>query len=359
MMLSEACATRAIAWRRLFRPARLCETFRPVVYHLSASSSATKLTTPLERLARHPLFDRRVVGLIDRFLHWHIRYERSLCAWDVACDEQSGWIWSLGHAGPNGRFSYLQAVNWKTGDAHVHRVQNSVSFMHFDRDRSVLLGAGFSPVALVYDRNDMNKAPTAFIIDTDKCYAETCGVAIHPTSGHVFVGKKSQGSELVDKIQVFSDWSTFLYPASWATPMHEFSVALACMSNVMLDAKHDELYVSSFRPAGVFVYGTDGRFHRAFGADKLAYPRDIVLHPNTDEVIVADSQMHCLQVFTRMGQHLYTVGGQVRAAYGHANLDAKDNAFFCAPTGLYVCPDTGHVLVADHKYCICAVTWCC
>jgi DNA-binding beta-propeller fold protein YncE len=150
-------------------------------------------------------------------------------------------------------------------------------------------------------------------------------VAVHPTTGDVFVSDRPAAS-----IYVFSSDGTFLRTfdpgprfGGWA-PL-----------GLAFDAKGDLFVTNVGAPfESVQQFGPDGKFVRTYGAEgELAFPNGVSVDANGN-VYVSDSNNGRLVIFDRMGNKL----GLVRRGVGVGDLGL--------PRGSAI-DDAGRIYVAD------------
>ena len=75
----------------------------------------------------------------------------------------------------------------------------------------------------------------------------------------------------------------------------------------------DRLYVTDASRHEVVALGFDGRFLAAFGAEVLQRPVGIAWDDGAQELFVVDGQAHVVQVFSRDGDPIRTIGGRGEA----------------------------------------------
>ena len=133
-------------------------------------------------------------------------------------------------------------------------------------------------------------------------------------------------------MKVFSEHGEFLFQFD---PIDR-ETRLFAPNQLTINATAEEAYITdAYYRHRVWIFSTSGEFRRHFGFDQCHTAEGIVVHPHTQEIIVA-SLRHSLQVLDRRGNLLRTFDNQA----------CGDKAFYVAQ-GLCADSTSGYVMVAD------------
>jgi len=167
------------------------------------------------------------------------------------------------------------------------------------------------------------------------------GVDLDPTTGHILVADTGN-----DRIQIF-DAKSFAYVSTLGGAGSD-DAQFSLPASIRLNATTRELYVADTGNNRVQVFDADslaaiatiGTGIAGSGNTQLNQPRDAVLDPSTNQILVADSGNSRVQLFDAGTlSYLSTIGG--------AALGAGDNDYLGMPASIAFDPVSDLVLVAD------------
>ena len=195
--------------RPMWRYGVACKLLRPILIHLTSAldsvhqNASTGVSNPLDRFARHRLFDPLLLTCVDRFLHIPMRtWNANMLVRNIACDSMRNELFFLTHTA-------VHVFNWN-GEWLRCLMPVSVScprgFVIDSRRGLLIIVDADSPCISVYQTSN------GLFVRKLQPFEIPIAACVHPDTGWVYVGDAK-----THDIRVFDDVGMSLFRFAWSS----------------------------------------------------------------------------------------------------------------------------------------------